>query len=68
MSAIFRFTAAGALVASFLTLPAFAATERAYIGTYTAESSQRHGEGIYLADLDTATGMVVTFCMSSSTP
>ena len=39
---------------------AFAATERAYIGTYTPEpasiQTQNHGEGIYLVSLDTATG------------
>ena len=39
---------------------AFAASELAYIGTYTAEpgvsSSQNHGEGIYLVRLDTSTG------------
>src|SRR5215469_10113161 len=39
---------------------AFAASERAYIGTYTAEpgaiQSQNHGEGIYLVSLDTTTG------------
>src|ERR1700757_1934962 len=39
---------------------AYAATERAYIGTYTPEpgssQTQNHGEGIYLVSLDTATG------------
>jgi 6-phosphogluconolactonase len=39
---------------------AFAASERAYIGTYTAEPgairSQNHGEGIYLVNLDTTNG------------
>jgi 6-phosphogluconolactonase (cycloisomerase 2 family) len=39
---------------------AFAASEWAYIGTYTPEPgsipSQNHGEGIYLVRLDTATG------------
>jgi 6-phosphogluconolactonase len=55
-----------ALVAAFLSLSmapnssVFAVTERAYIGTYTPESAsiptQNHGEGIYLVNLDTATG------------
>lgn len=39
---------------------AFAASELAYIGTYTPEpgaiQSQNHGEGIYLVRLDTVTG------------
>ena len=39
---------------------AHAATERAYIGTYTPEpgssQTQSHGEGIYLVNLDTTTG------------
>src|SRR4029077_12885729 len=39
---------------------AHAATERAYIGTYTPEpgssQTQNHGEGIYLVNLDTTTG------------
>ena len=39
---------------------AHAATERAYIGTYTPEpgssQTQSHGEGIYLVSLDTTTG------------
>lgn len=47
----------------FLMVPnslAFAASERAYIGTYTAEpgaiQAQNHGEGIYLVNLDTTNG------------
>ena len=54
------------LLAAFILLSimptslAFAATERAYIGTYTAKPgstrSQNHGEGIYLVQFDTATG------------
>src|SRR5580698_1095067 len=54
------------LLAMFLSLSiepngvAFAANERAYIGTYTPDPgaipSQNHGEGIYLVHLDTATG------------
>jgi 6-phosphogluconolactonase len=43
---------------------AFAASEWAYIGTYTPEpgstGSQNHGEGIYLVRLDTATGALST--------
>ncbi len=52
-----------ACVLPFLMVPngmAVAASERAYIGTYTAEPgairSQNHGEGIYLVNLDTANG------------
>jgi hypothetical protein len=48
MPAIFHRSALGALFASLLFAPAWAATERAYIGTYTAEPGQKqprnHGE------------------------
>ena len=61
MSANFCRAAAGALIACLLAAPAWAATERAYIGTYTADPGQKqprnHGEGIYLVDVDTASGL-----------
>lgn len=60
--------AAGCLLAA----PVFAATERAYIGTYTAEPGQKqsrnHGEGIYLVDVDTSTGMLSNTRLMARTP
>ena len=54
-----------AMFLSFSTAPnslALAASERAYIGTYTPEPGsiqpQNHGKGIYLVSLDTATGIL----------
>jgi 6-phosphogluconolactonase (cycloisomerase 2 family) len=62
----------GALLVPLAIAPAFAATERAYVGTYTAEPNQRqphnHGEGIYLVDLDTATGMLSNPRLMAKTP
>jgi len=70
MLRIFRLTAIGALLASLLIIPAWAVTERAYIGTYTAESgpSRNHGEGIYLVELDTATGKLSNPLLMVRTP
>lgn len=72
MSALFRHTASAVLVACVLAAPAYAATERAYIGTYTAEPGQQqphnHGEGIYLVDVDTATGMLSNVRLVAKTP
>ena len=51
---------------------ALAASERAYIGTYTSEpgsnSSQNHGEGIYLVRLDTSTGALSDPKLVAKTP
>jgi 6-phosphogluconolactonase (cycloisomerase 2 family) len=62
----------GALLACFPFWPAWAATERAYIGTYTAKPGEmpptRHGEGIYLVDLDTVTGMLSQPLLMARTP
>lgn len=72
MSAKFHHTVAAVLFACVLAAPAYAATERAYIGTYTAEPGQRqphnHGEGIYLVDVDTATGMLSNVRLVAKTP
>jgi 6-phosphogluconolactonase len=72
MPAIFHRSALGALFASLLFAPAWAATERAYIGTYTAEPGQKqprnHGEGIYLVDVDTGTGMLSNARLMAKTP
>lgn len=72
MSAIFRHAASTALIACLLAGPACAATERAYIGTYTADPTQKrsnnHGEGIYLVDVDTATGMLSNVRLVAKTP
>jgi 6-phosphogluconolactonase len=72
MPAISRLTAIGALFAALLIVPALAATERAYIGTYTAEpgqgQSRNHGEGIYLVDLDTVTGTLSNPLLMVRTP
>ena len=72
MPAIFQRSALGVLFASLLFAPAWAATERAYIGTYTAEPGQKqprnHGEGIYLVDVDTGTGMLSNPRLMAKTP
>ena len=73
MSRIFPVGAAlGALAVSLAMAPAQAATERAYVGTYTAEPGQRqprnHGEGIYLVDVDSATGLVSNPRLMANTP
>jgi 6-phosphogluconolactonase len=72
MSVNFHRTALGALFASLLIVPAWAATERAYIGTYTADEGQKpprnHGEGIYLVDVDTASGMLSNPRLMAKTP
>lgn len=69
---IVRHTTFAALLVSVLVAPASAATERAYIGTYTAEPGQRqprnHGEGIYLVDVDTVTGMLSNLRLMAKTP
>jgi 6-phosphogluconolactonase len=50
------------VIGALLITPASAMTWRAYIGTYGKDPSGRppdsHGEGIYLADLDSATGVL----------
>ena len=72
MSAIFRRAGCGMLFACLMAAPAWAATERAYIGTYTADPAQRrsnnHGEGIYLVDVDTSTGMLSNVRLVAKTP
>ena len=72
MFVIFNRSALGALFASLLFAPAWAATERAYIGTYTAEPGQKqprsHGEGIYLVDVDATTGMLSNLRLMAKTP
>lgn len=53
-------TAAAAVLAALLAWAPSAQAARAYIGTYTPESatvtSDNHGEGIYLVDIDNSTG------------
>ena len=53
-------------------MPALATTERAYIGTYTAKPGEtqplHHGEGIYLVNLDTATGTLSQPLLMARTP
>lgn len=53
-------TAAAAVLAALLAWTPSAQAARAYIGTYTPESatvtSDNHGEGIYLVDIDNSTG------------
>ena len=72
MPIIFRLMPVGVLLALFLIVPARAATERAYIGTYTAEPGEKqphnHGEGIYLVDVDTVTGMLSHPLLVARTP
>jgi 6-phosphogluconolactonase len=72
MSAILRHAAFAAFAAGVLTAPAWAATERAYIGTYTADPAQKrsnnHGEGIYLVDVDSATGVLSNVRLMAKTP
>ena len=72
MSAILRNAAVAAFIAGVLAAPAWAATERAYIGTYTADPAQKrsnnHGEGIYLVDVDSATGALSNVRLVAKTP
>ncbi len=71
MPAIFRHAASAALLSCFLLSPAWAATERAYIGTYTPDPQRPrrdHGEGIYLVDVDTSTGMLSNVRLVAKTP
>jgi 6-phosphogluconolactonase (cycloisomerase 2 family) len=72
MSTIFHRTALGLLLASALAAPAWATTEWAYIGTYTADPGQKqprnHGEGIYLVEVDTATGLLSNPQLVAKTP
>ena len=72
MSANYRQAASVALFACLLVSPAWAATERAYVGTYTADPAQKeprnHGEGIYLVDVDTTTGMLSNVRLMAKTP
>ena len=72
MSANYRQAASVALFACLLVSPAWAATERAYVGTYTDDPAQKqprnHGEGIYLVDVDTTTGMLSNVRLMAKTP
>jgi len=72
MIAIFRHAALVAFAICLLASPACAATERAYIGTYTADPAQKrsnnHGEGIYLVDIDNVTGMMSNLRLVAKTP
>jgi 6-phosphogluconolactonase (cycloisomerase 2 family) len=55
-----RFLAGTAAIVALLGCANAAEAARAYIGTYTAEPTARsnnHGEGIYLVDIDDATGV-----------
>lgn len=65
MKAVLRTTVAvSALAAALCGFATAANAARAYIGTYTADpaeprsAAQSHGEGIYLVDVDAATGAV----------
>jgi len=72
MSVTFRLVNFTVVLGCLLGGPALAATERAYIGTYTAEPAQRqsrnHGEGIYLVDVDTSTGTLSNPRLMAKTP
>lgn len=60
------------LLGCVLADPATAATERAYIGTFTADPAQKqprnHGEGIYLVDVDTGSGLLSNARLVAKTP
>ena len=60
MHSSLRTSACALAVVALVGLPAAAHAERAYIGTYTPEAdgkpADNHGEGIYLVDIDPATG------------
>lgn len=60
------------LIVSLDLSPAQAATQRAYIGTFTPEPGQKqprnHGEGIYLLEVNTATGMLSSPRLVAKTP
>jgi 6-phosphogluconolactonase len=54
-----KFLTAAAAIAALLGCASAAQAARAYVGTYTPEPTARggnHGEGIYLVDIDDATG------------
>jgi 6-phosphogluconolactonase len=72
VSAILRNAAVASFVAGVLAAPAWAATERAFIGTYTADPAQKRsnnrGEGIYLVDVDSATGALSNVRLVAKTP
>jgi 6-phosphogluconolactonase (cycloisomerase 2 family) len=71
-SPFFRSAAGAALLACLLPAAAWAATERAYIGTYTADPQQtsprNHGEGIYLVDVDGTSGLLSNVRLVAKTP
>jgi len=68
------FAFAAALTATtFLTAAAEAKIERVYVGTFTAPAGRpgqagNRAEGIYVADLDTATGKLTTPRLAAKTP
>lgn len=62
----------GIVLACLLANSAQAATERAFIGTFTSDPTQKqarnHGEGIYLVDVDTTTGLLSNVRLAAKTP
>jgi 6-phosphogluconolactonase (cycloisomerase 2 family) len=65
--------AAAVIAALAMTAPAQAATLHAYIGTYTPDPAQprsgagNHGQGIYLVDVDSATGTIGNVRLAAKT-